>query len=204
MRPEEAVISPEVVEEFRSLDPWLAGHSKEALVGQLHSLLVNSLRKEVVGGDPQNPLVFYTSGIYLLVLSVTPTLVLRRVVKDQPFHKYNKLMRLLNGASDQNSEVKGPPLDMAKVDFSLRAVQRFAECFGAGDPNPGRTARFLLSRAKEDTQLSNGIKVQRLINNQFDPVRYFTNGDCRFIVKQVNERFRVITIEPIYGSKKDR
>ena len=91
-------------------------------------------------------------------------------------------------------------IDSKPVVFSEHALTQFNRRFLVANPkstlkNPERTARKLLNQAKEDGAINPVGKVRRLINNHFQEARYFLIGSWRFVLKEEDGLFTVLTIE---------
>ena len=92
-----------------------------------------------------------------------------------------------------------PPIDLARVVFTNHALERFAEQFpGSTNGNHERCALKILTHASEVGAIRDDWKVVRIINHDFEEVRYFRNGGCRFVVDERDGKFIVITIEKAF------
>lgn len=94
-------------------------------------------------------------------------------------------------------------LDPSKIFFSEHALLRLQERYkvfcGAEIYKPEECARQLLKKAKEENAISAVGVVRRLIDNDFEEVRYFRHGHWRFVIlEQKDETYLVKTIEYIY------
>jgi hypothetical protein len=90
-------------------------------------------------------------------------------------------------------------IDENRVRFTAHALDQFTERFrvlenGVVLKEPETTARKLLAHAEEE-RLGPLARVKRLLNNRGVPVRYFTSSGWRFVIKEEDERFVVLTIE---------
>lgn len=104
--------------------------------------------------------------------------------------------------SQKNGE-KNFLLDPSKIFFSEHALLRLQERYkvfcGAEIYKPEEWARQLLKKAKEEDAISAVGVVRRLIDNDFEEVRYFRNNQWRFIIlEQKDGTYLVKTIEYIY------
>ena len=94
-----------------------------------------------------------------------------------------------------------PPIDLEKVSFRERALDRFAEQFPRQIRNgTERGALLALAGATEVGSISSVEKVRRTIAHRFQEAMYFRNGKCRFVVQEIPESgtFEVVTIEVAY------
>lgn len=98
---------------------------------------------------------------------------------------------------------KASLLDDDKVIFSDHALEQLAaryKFYGEKKLScPEATARQLLKEAVEKDAISKDGAVRRLIDNDFEEVRYFKNGKWRFVIREEEDgTYLVKTIEYAY------
>jgi len=106
------------------------------------------------------------------------------------------------GCYRRKNEGEGKPsndLPIGFVIFTDHAISQFTQRFerheGTRLSKPIKTARRILASAIEPGAISKTGRLKRLLENRCVPVRYFLNGIWRFVVKEENGKFIVITIE---------
>lgn len=97
----------------------------------------------------------------------------------------------------------GPECDMNRVRFTEHAFQQFRDRFyGKSKPDPREmmyAAFATLAGASERGAMSEVGRVRRLIENSHQEVRYFLNGDWRFVIREETDLL-VLTVEYAYLS----
>lgn len=93
-----------------------------------------------------------------------------------------------------------PPVDLRKVIFTTHAIDQFTDRFkktqlGRELIDPKKTALKILAATRETDAIGKVHKIRRLIKHSFDEVRYFTGQGWRFVVKESDGKFLVVTIE---------
>lgn len=106
-----------------------------------------------------------------------------------------------NSTLSANKKAQSPIIDLERVIFTKHAIDQFVRRWPLITPDllkdPEKTAMNLLAGAREKGAISPGDRLIRLLNNGLKKTRYLENSGWRFVFKEEDDKYIVLTIERI-------